>query len=138
MKLMKLVLGFILIFSLNIASVIACDINIKIKQIHGLQIDQNQLEKFAKNKLLEKGYIQSESSAQYLAKIVISKGRDAQVFDKFFAKASVSLYKSGPMENYTHGQGKTYDSVKPAYTYKMYNLAVENAVSHLPECLVLN
>lgn len=73
-----------------------------------------------------------------MAKIIISKGRDVQVFNKFFAKTSVSLYKGGQMQNYTHGQGKIYELIKPAYTLEMYRLAIETAVGHLPECLNSN
>ena len=88
--------------------------------------------------LLDKGFSSSNLPSKFMAKIILSKGRDVQVFDKFFAKASVSLYKDGQMQNYTHGQGKTYDLIKPAYTLEMYKLAIQKAVKHLPECLNSN
>lgn len=135
---MKSALTIIFVLSLSITSAFACDVNIKIKQIHGLQVEDKELIKVSSMSMLDKGYASSNTPAKYLAKIVISKGRDVQVFDKFFAKASVSLYKRGQMQNYTHGQGKTYDIIKPAYTLEMYKVAIQKAIGHLPECFNSN
>lgn len=132
---MKKALLILSIFSLSIANAFACDLNIRIKQIHGLQVEDKELKQIASMSLLDKGYSSSNIPSKFMAKIIISKGRDVQVFDKFFAKASVSLYKDGQMQNYTHGQGKTYDIIKPAYTLEMYKQAIQKAVGHLPDCL---
>ena len=135
---MKQALLLLSVFILSIANVFACDVNIKIKQIHGLQVEDKELNKITSMALLDKGFSSSNLPSKFMAKIILSKGRDVQVFDKFFAKASVSLYKDGQMQNYTHGQGKTYDLIKPAYTLEMYKLAIQKAVKHLPECLNSN
>lgn len=116
----------------------ACDINIKIKQIQRLTVDEKLITKVAVEALADKGMHYSSSSAKYLAKITLSKGTDIQVMDKFFAKASISLYKAGQMQNYTHGQGKTYDLVSPAYTDEMFVMAIQKAVGHLPDCVNSN
>jgi len=130
----NIILSFCLLF-LSTFSVFACEVNINIKQIHALQIDTKELNLVATSQLADKGYRSTTAQGKYLAKIVISKGRDIHAINNFFAKASVSLYKSGQMQNYTHGQGKTYDVILPAYTLEMYKLAIENAIYHLPECL---
>lgn len=135
---MKQALLVLSIFILSISNVLACDVNIKIKQIHGLQVENKELNKVTSMSLLDKGYSASNTPVKYMAKIIISKGRDVHVLDKFFAKASISLYKAGQMQNYTHGQGKIYDMRYPAYSIDMYRLAIQTAIGHLPECLNSN
>lgn len=121
----------ILLFTGNL---FACGVNIKIKEIHGLQLKQKELIKITSLALSNKGYSVSNTPAYFMAKIVLSKGRDVEVFNKIFARASISLYKAGQMQNYTHGQGKTYDNGQSAYTLDMYRLAIQTAIGHLPEC----
>lgn len=116
----------------------ACDLHIKIKQIQRLTVDEKLITKVAVESLADKGMHYSSNSAKYLAKIILSKGTDIQVMDNFFAKASISLYKSGQMQNYTHGQGKTYDLVGAAYSEEMFVMAIQKAVGHLPDCVNSN
>ena len=116
----------------------ACDVNIKIKQIHGLNVNEKLISQVTAESLLDKGMHYSTSPAKFLAKITLSKGRDLRMMDKFFAKATISLYKGSQMQNYTLGQGKTYDLVAPAYTETMYVMAIKKAVGHLPDCVNSN
>lgn len=129
----------VFIFSIiALSSSYACDINIKFKQLHGVQLTKQILLETAIPALADKGYTFTQGQSDLMTKFVISKGRDIQVFDKFFAKASVSLYKNGHMQNYTHGQGNSFDTVSPAYTTEMFKIAIETAVSHLPVCIKSN
>lgn len=111
-----------------------CDVNLKIKQIHGLQMNEQEVVKASSEFLLNKRYQQVATSADYLVKIVLSKGQGFQTGDDYFARASISVYKNGQMQNYTLGLGKAYDSTSSAYTTDMFKMAIEKGVSHLPEC----
>lgn len=114
--------------------VFACDVSVKIKQLHQLSLDTEILKLNIANQLESKGYLFVRGQALYNMKINLSKGKDFRFPDKLFAKASLSLYKASQMLNYTHGQGKVYSTHVDAYKLDMYLLALKNAIYHLPHC----
>lgn len=112
----------------------ACAFNYEMRQLHQLNLDEKQLKLTLVNHMEKLGYQLDIGRADYKVKIVLSKGKDYHVLNKFFAKTSLSLYQAGQMQNYTSGQGKNYSSTQMAYTENMYQLAISKAVSHLPKC----
>lgn len=130
---MKFILIFLfLIVSANLA--FACDTDIKIKQIHGLEHPNKDVRADITNFLETKGHQIVLTNSTYTAKVVLSKGLDYQSPDKLFAKASLSLYKGTKLVNYVFGMGKIYKTDQLAYTYQMFRIAIESAIAHLPKC----
>jgi hypothetical protein len=127
------VLGFLLLFTFASYSQ-ACEIALKM-QTGNSEMQQHTMEKVAITALESKDYLKNDKPTQ---KVVIQLRKKSDPHNPMllhaYAALTIRRIDNGEMQFYTHGNGKSYKKPSDAYSEENFKIAIEKAVSHLPNC----